>query len=108
MRPQATLIAVAALFASAAAGAQEATPDTWMYTTPAAVAQPAANAAAPTAKPVVAATVAVGKTRAEVRAELDASRRSGEFASLSAEAYSFPHTPARIVAPVMADANGIK
>ena len=45
MRTQATLFAVAALIVSAAAGAQEATPDTWMYetsSTPVVAAQPAA------------------------------------------------------------------
>ena len=117
MRTQATLFAVAALIVSAAAGAQEATPDTWMYETssaPVTVAQPAAKAVAsvavltPAAKPVVAAPVAQGKTRAEVRAELEASRRSGEFAVLSAEAYVFPNTPAQIAAPVMADAKAGK
>jgi hypothetical protein len=112
MRTQATLFAAAALIVSAAAGAQEATPDTWMHesnSAPVAVVQPAAKAVAPVAaskpaaKPAVAAPVAQGKTRAEVRAELEASRRSGEFAILSAEAYSFPNTPARIAEPVMAE-----
>lgn len=112
MRTQATLFAVAALIVSAAAGAQEATPDTWMYetsSTPVVAVQPAAKAAAPitvstpATKPAVAAPVAQGKTRAEVRAELEASRRSGEFAILSAEAYTFPNAPAHIAAPVMAE-----
>ena len=104
MRTSSTFFAVAALFVAASAGAQEATPDTWIYehSTPAAVVVKAA-AAKPQAQAAVA-TPATGKTRAEVKAELEAARRSGELAQLSAEAYSFPSAPARIAAPVMAEA----
>lgn len=104
MRTSSAFFAVAALFVAASAGAQEATPDTWIYehSTPAPVVLKAA-AAKPQAATTLA-TPAAGKTRAEVKAELEAARRSGELAQLSAEAYSFPSTPARIAAPVMAEA----
>jgi hypothetical protein len=102
MRTSSTFFAAAALFVAATAGAQEATPDTWIHehSTPAPVV--ARSAAVKPQAAAAAVTPAAGKTRAEVKAELEAARRSGELAQLSAEAYSFPSAPARIAAPVMA------
>lgn len=132
--PTALFALLAATLATVAAGpaaAQEATPDDWMHTAstaPAAAAdalaaqrqaqsglsgqmvRPMKMVAPPAAGlPAPAATAApVGLTRAQVRAELQAARASGEWARLNAEAVDPAATPARApgqpgAAPVYAE-----
>ena len=93
-----SLFAVAALSFAALAGAQEATPDTWITEAKSvkSVAEVRAELAQARADGSIKA-VSAGyieksagqKTRAEVRAELAAARLSGELAATSAEAYAF-------------------
>ena len=124
--PTALFALLAATLATVAAGpaaAQEATPDDWMHTASTA---PAADAGAAqrqaqsalagqtvrpmkmVAPPAASAPAPVGLTRAQVRAELQAARASGEWARLNAEVVDPAATPARTpgqpgAAPVYAE-----